>query len=153
MVTALRYRNLWKYKWRKIEYYLFECNISTLAFLFFSFLFFGTQEALDHLASFPSSRETVSQPWIEPQATPFSLGTIPLSSGSLGSCRTLSSTHNMIYIALTHHNYICWRNLGKCSWCMTYLRKRFTFQTLRIEWSEFIYSTTCYIWDAIQLKL
>jgi hypothetical protein len=49
----------------------------------------GRQEALDHLASFPSSREMISQPGIGPPTTPFSFGTFPLSSGSLGSSRQL----------------------------------------------------------------
>ena len=40
-------------------------------YLFLSFFFFlGIHEALDHLASFPSSRETISQPGIEPPTTP-----------------------------------------------------------------------------------
>ena len=45
---------------------------------------FGTQEALDHLGSFPSSRETFSQPVIELLITPFGLGTSTQSSGSFG---------------------------------------------------------------------
>ena len=47
-------------------------------------LLFGTHEALHHLASFPSSRETISRPGIKPPTSSFNLGTSPLSSCSLG---------------------------------------------------------------------
>ena len=51
------------------------------------FPFLGTHEVLfDHVASFPSSWETISRPGIEPPTTPFGLG--PLSSGSSGSSQT-----------------------------------------------------------------
>lgn len=49
---------------------------------------FGTEEALDHLASFLSSREMISRLGIEPPSTPFGLSTFPLSSGNLGSSWT-----------------------------------------------------------------
>jgi hypothetical protein len=41
------------------------------------------------MASFPSSRETTSQPGIELLATLLGLGTSPLASGSLGSSQTI----------------------------------------------------------------
>lgn len=50
--------------------------------IFFSF--FGTHEALDHLASSPSSKETISWPGIELPITKFGLGTSSLSFNNLG---------------------------------------------------------------------
>ena len=49
-------------------------------FLFFSFL--GIQETLDDLASFPSSREMISQLGFEPPTSPFDSGISPLSTDS-----------------------------------------------------------------------
>ena len=43
---------------------------------------------LEHMANILSSRETISQPGIEPPITPFGLGTPPLSSSNLGSSQT-----------------------------------------------------------------
>ena len=54
----------------------------------FSFFLLGTHEALDHLASVPSSGETISRRGIEPLTTPFNFGTSPLSPSSLGSSWT-----------------------------------------------------------------
>ena len=56
--------------------------------LFLFLLLLGTREAFDHLASFPSSRKTISRLGIEPPTTLFGLDTSPLPSGSLGSSRT-----------------------------------------------------------------
>lgn len=56
-----------------------------------NFVLFVTQEALDHLVGFPSSKETISQLGIEPSPTLYGLGTSPLSSGNLGSYRTAPS--------------------------------------------------------------
>ena len=44
-----------------------------------SFLsFFGTQDALDHMASFSSNKEMISRSGIEPPTTPFGLDASPL---------------------------------------------------------------------------
>lgn len=59
-----------------------------LSFYLFLFLF-ETHEALDHPASFPSSRETISQLGIEPPTNLFNLSQFyPLSGGSLQSSWT-----------------------------------------------------------------
>ena len=71
-------------------------NLPYVPILFLSFNF-GTQEALDHLATFPSSREMISQLGIEPPATPFGLRTSPLSFGSLGLSRT---NFNLPYVLI-----------------------------------------------------
>ena len=55
----------------------------------FIYLFVRTHEALEHLASFTSSRKTISQLRIEPPNTPFNLGTYSPSSRILGSCQTI----------------------------------------------------------------
>ena len=53
------------------------------------YLFLRIREALEHLASFTSSRKTISQLRIEPPNTPFNLGTYSPSSRILGSCQTI----------------------------------------------------------------
>ena len=71
----------------------------------FEFLFsFGTHETLDHLASFLSSRETISRAGIEPPTTMFGLCIFALSYGSLGSFLTLKlkRNRNEIYKILFH---------------------------------------------------
>jgi hypothetical protein len=52
---------------------------------------FGTHDALDHLASFPSSGEMFSWSGTELPTTPFGLGTFPLSSSNLGSSWTITN--------------------------------------------------------------
>ena len=68
------------------DFFLGEVKSTLLAL--FLFFIFGTQDAFDHLTSFLSSREMISQPRIELPTTLFGLGTFPLSCSSLGSSRT-----------------------------------------------------------------
>jgi hypothetical protein len=68
---------------------MIEIEVKFFFFFFFFFFVFGTHDALDHLASFLSRRETISQPGFEPPTTPFTLGTSPLSYGSLESSWTI----------------------------------------------------------------
>ena len=63
---------------------------------------FGTQEALDHLPSFPSSRETISRPGIEPPTTPCGLGTL---STTVRSFRVFSYVTLLLVIKIMTPNH------------------------------------------------
>lgn len=66
-----------------------KASLSIRTMILFLSILEHMRRQLDHLVSFPSSTETISQLGIKPPTTPFGLGTFPLSYSNLQSSRTI----------------------------------------------------------------
>ena len=67
---------MYQLSYNHFNLYMFSMVLVMLEFVFIYFFFRGIHEVFFyHLASFPSSRETISWSRIEPPTTPFDLGT------------------------------------------------------------------------------